>query len=140
MKTQLHRAILVSACLLACPGLMISQEPPAGAPNAKQSDAESLVKELVSQEQALVQARRELAVTYREMAKPSESDSEAAHEMKSRYQRLAECEEKAAAATEKMATYHAQLALLLPSSQNAAPHRSVLGGCGLSEMRHGACG
>ena len=73
----------------------------------------------------MAQARHELAAVYREIATPSKSDTAAEPEVKSRYQRLAESEEKAAIATEKMAATHAGLTLV--SSQNAAPHRSVLG-------------
>jgi hypothetical protein len=125
MKLQLHRTIVLSACLIACPMLMISQEPSAGAPKAAPTAAESLVKDLASQARAWEQSCRQLAAIYREMAVPSESDSPSARELKLQYQRLAENQDRAAAAAGKMASYHTQLAGLTERPPVAPSPRNV---------------
>jgi hypothetical protein len=68
VKLQFHKTILFSACLLACPSLMISQERPGSQPKPAQSEAESLNKVLTSQEEDLEQAHHRIAAIYREMA------------------------------------------------------------------------
>jgi len=127
MKLQLHRTILFSAFLFACPRLMVSQQAPASEPKVAPSEAESLVNDLASQVQALEQSCRQIAAVFREMSVPSESDSAATRESKLHYQRLAENEERAAAAASRLlATYHSRLAALTRNSSDTSKPRNVL--------------
>jgi methyl-accepting chemotaxis protein len=127
MKLQIHRAILFSALLFACPTLMVPQELPASEPKLTQSEAESLLKDLALQEEALEQSCRRIVAIYREMAAPSESDSASVRELKSKYERLAENEEMAALAAQRMATHYSRLAVLIEHSPDATKTRSLLG-------------
>lgn len=122
MKLQFHKTILFSACLLACPSLMISQERPGSQPKPAQSEAESLNKVLTSQEEDLEQAHHRIAAIYREMAVISESDSASLRELKLQYARLAKEEESAALAAKTMAAYHTQLAAFLSRSAELTKH------------------
>jgi methyl-accepting chemotaxis protein len=127
MKLQFHRAILLSALLFACPTLMVPQQPSNSEPMLTQSEAESLIKDLALQEEALEQSCRRIVAIYREMAVPSESDSASVRELKRQYEHLAENEEKAALAAKKMATHYARLAVLMQHSPDLAKTRSLLG-------------
>ena len=94
-----------------------------------QGEAESLLKDLASHEEAWEESCRHIAAIYREMAVISEADSTVVRELKRQYERLAEHEEKAAAmAVEKIATYRARLTVLMHYSRDVAkPHRYVSG-------------
>jgi prephenate dehydratase len=124
MTMQFHRIVLFSTLLLATPGIMRSQDRPISVPTLTQSEAESLLKDLASHEEAWEQSCRHIAAIYREMAVISEADSTAVRELKRQYERLAEHEEKAAAmAVEKIATYRARLSVPMHYSQDVAkPH------------------
>jgi len=127
MKLQFYRAILFSALLFTCPRLMVSQQPSSSEPMLTQSEAESLVKDLALQEEALEQSCRRIVAIYREMAVPSESDSASVRELKRMYEHLAENEEKAALAAKRMATHYARLAVLIQHSPDATKTRNLLG-------------
>lgn len=58
MKLQLHRAILFSVFLFVCPRLTVSQQPSISEPKLTHSEAETLVKDLASQEEALAVEKR----------------------------------------------------------------------------------
>jgi prephenate dehydratase len=119
---------------------MVSQEPSSSQTELTQIEAETLIKisakpdanlvatfkALASEEEALEQSSHRIAVIYREMAVPSESDLASARELKSHYQRLAEEEERAASVAKRMAAYHARLAALVQSPQDATKTKSLL--------------
>jgi septal ring factor EnvC (AmiA/AmiB activator) len=126
MKLQFHKTLLLSAFLFACPRLILSRDQPISEPKPAQSEAESLVKELASHEQAVQQSCRRIAAIYREMAVPSESDSAAVRKLKRQYERFAENEEKAAATAQRMAAYHARLAALMHRSPDVTKNSSLL--------------
>jgi methyl-accepting chemotaxis protein len=127
MKLQLHRAILFSTLLFACPMLTLSQQSSSNDSMLTQSEAVSLVKDLALQEEALEQSCRHIVAIYREMAATSESDSASVRELKRQYEHLADNEEKAASAAKKMATHYARLANLMEHSPDVAKTRSLLG-------------
>ena len=130
MKLQFHRAILLSALLLACPSLTLSQQSSSSEPVLTQSEAASLVKDLALQEEALEQSCRSIVAIYREMAATSESDSASVRELKRQYAHLAENEEKAALAAKKMAAHYTKLANLIELSPDFTKTRSLLGDSG----------
>jgi translation elongation factor EF-Ts len=123
---QFQRTILLSALLIACPGLMVAQEPSAGEPKLTQSEAESLVRDLASQEEALEQSCLHIAAIYHEMAVSAESDSPSVRELKRHYERLAENEERSASAAKKMAIHYGRLASLIHNSPDATKTRNLL--------------
>jgi prephenate dehydratase len=123
MKLQFQRTMLLSTLLFAAPRLVLSQERPISVSTLTQSEAESLIKDLASHEEAWEQTCRNLAAIYREMAALSESDSAAVRELKRQYERLAESEERAAAtAAERMAMYRERLAALTHPSPDVPKH------------------
>jgi prephenate dehydratase len=122
MKLKFHKTMLFAAFLFATPRLMVAQAPPTVS-TLTQSEAESLIKDLASHEEAWEQSCRRIAAIYREMAALSESDSAAVRELKRQYQRLAESEEQAAAAAaERMGMYRARLAALTQHSPDVLKH------------------
>jgi hypothetical protein len=127
MKLQFPKAILFSTLLFACPSLMLAQEPPNSEPKLTQGEAESLLKELASQEEALEQSCHRSALIYREMAVSSESDSASTRQLKHQYEQLAENQERAASAAKRIASYHARLAVLIRQSSDSAKTRNILG-------------
>jgi hypothetical protein len=124
---QFHRALFLSALLVACPGLMVAQDPLASEPKLTQSEAEFLVMDLASQEEALEQSCHRIAAIYREMAVPAESDSSSLRQLKHQYEHLAENEDRAASAAKRMATHYGRLAALIHNSPDATKSRSLLG-------------
>jgi len=125
---QFHRILLLSTLLLVTPGIMRSQERPISMQSLTRGEAESLLKDLASHEEAWEQSCRRVAAIYREISALSESDSTAVRELKRQYERLADNEERSAAtAAERIAMYRARLAALLHTSADAPKRHYVFG-------------